>query len=66
MVLDTVQVEPNGYFGGLTMRFAWLKGRPVAQQDASDAGASHIPLLTVTVLDRPLNDKREAGRASGR
>lgn len=60
VVLDSVQVEPNGYFGGLDdAQFAWLKGDLALNKMRPTMVLSHIPLLTVTVLDRPLNDKRE-------
>lgn len=60
VVLDSVHVEPNGYFGGLDdAQFDWLKGDLLLNKMYPTLLVSHIPLFTATVLDRPLNDKRE-------
>lgn len=60
VVLDSVQVEPGGYFGGLDdAQFDWLKGDLLLNKMYPTLVLSHISLFTATVLDRALNDKRE-------
>lgn len=60
VVLDTVQVEPGGYFGGLDdAQYDWLKGDLVLNKSRPTLVLSHIPVFSATVLDRALNDKRE-------
>lgn len=60
VVLDSVHVEPNGYFGGLDdQQFDWLRGDLLLNKMYPTLVMSHIPLFTATVLDRALNDKRE-------
>jgi len=60
VVLDSVQVEPGGYFGGIDdAQFDWLKGDLLLNKMYPTLLLSHISLFTATVLDRALNDKRE-------
>lgn len=60
VVLDSVQVEPGGYFGGIDdAQFDWLKGDLLLNKMHPTLVLSHISLFTATVLDRELNDKRE-------
>ncbi|MGH7244768.1 MAG: metallophosphoesterase family protein [Phycisphaerales bacterium] len=60
VVLDTVQVEPGGYFGGLDdAQLDWLKGDLLLNKMHPTLVLSHIPVFSVTALDRALNDKRE-------
>ena len=60
VVLDSVQVEPGGYFGGIDdAQFDWLKGDLLLNKMYPTLLMSHVSLFTATVIDRGLNDKRE-------
>ncbi|MBX3388010.1 MAG: metallophosphoesterase [Phycisphaeraceae bacterium] len=60
VVLDSVQVEPGGYFGGIDdAQFEWLRGDLLLNKMHPTLVMSHISLFTATVLDRGLNEKRE-------
>ena len=60
VVLDSVQVEPGGYFGGIDdAQFDWLRGDLLLNKMHPTLVMSHISLFTATVLDRGLNEKRE-------
>jgi Icc protein len=55
VVLDSVRVDPddaNGYVGGLDdEQFEWLKGDLAANKTANTLFLTHIPILSVSVLD---------------
>ncbi len=60
VVLDSVRIIENGYYGGLDdEQFDWLKGDLLLNKMHPTLVLSHIPILTVTVLDRGINDKME-------
>jgi 3',5'-cyclic-AMP phosphodiesterase len=53
VVLDSVRAVGNGYFGGLDdEQFEWLKADLAANRGKPTLVVSHIPILSVTVLDR--------------
>jgi 3',5'-cyclic AMP phosphodiesterase CpdA len=67
IVLDTVRPEPNGYYAGLDdEQFEWLRGDLSLNRMYPTMILSHIPIFTVTVLDREPNEKRERIVTPGR